>query len=137
MNLKSKIKRFIPLALVTLISVVYAIYTKDSGEPFKFEKFDLQTSIQIDYLYKSLFKLKHIFHYIITYWLGIYAFGKNEHKQVILFCIVLGFLIEILQGFVPTRGGSLNDLIPNILGMLIGYATITVIQSINKGKHIV
>ena len=56
---------------------------------------------------------------------------------MILFCIVLGLLIEILQGFVPTRGGSLNDLFPNILGMLIGYATITVIESIKNGKHIV
>lgn len=137
MDLKPKIKRFLPLTLVTLFSIVYAIYTKDSDQPFMFEKFDLQTSIKIDDLYRSLFKLKHIFHYIVTYWLGIYAFGKNEHKQVILFCIVLSFLIEIIQGFVPTRGGSLNDLTPNILGMLIGYATTTVLKSINNGKHIV
>jgi len=60
---------------------------------------------------------------MITYWLGLYAFGKNEHKKVILFCLVFGLLIEFLQGFVPTRGGALTDIAPNILGMLIGYAT--------------
>lgn len=130
--MEHKTKRFIPLTVITLISVVYAIYTKDSAESFKFDKFDIQTSIQIDFLSKSLFKFKHIFHYIITYWFGIYAFGKNEHKKVIVFSMVLGLLIEILQGFVPTRGGSLNDLIPNILGILIGYVTITSIGSNTK-----
>lgn len=121
--------KFIPLTFISLLSIVYAIYTKDSEVPFKFDKFELHTSIQFDYLLNSLFKLKHILHYIITYWLGLYAFGKNEHKKVILFCLVLGLLIEILQGFVPTRGGSLTDIAPNILGMLIGYATFTVLKS--------
>lgn len=120
--------KFVPLIFITLISIVYAIYTKDSEVPFKFEKFEIRTSIQFDYLVNSLFKLKHIIHYIITYWLGLYAFGKNEHKKVILFCLILGFFIEILQGFVPTRGGALTDMAPNILGMLIGYSTIKILK---------
>lgn len=120
--------KFIPLTIISLISIVYAIYTKNIEAPFIFENFELRTSIKLDYLLNSLFKLKHILHYIITYWLGLYAFGKNEHKKVILFCLVLGLLIEILQGFVPTRGGSLTDIAPNILGILIGYATSTVLK---------
>jgi VanZ family protein len=47
---------------------------------------------------------------------------------VIIFCLVLGLLIEILQGFVPTRGGSFTDIAPNILGILIGYVTSTVLK---------
>ena len=121
--------KFIPLIFISMISVVYAIYTKDSEVPFRFDKFELHTSIQFEYLVKSLFKLKHIFHYIITYWLGLYAFGKNEHKKVILFCLALGTLIEILQGFVPERGGSLTDIAPNIIGMLIGYTTFAILKS--------
>ncbi len=120
--------KFIPLTIVSLLSIVYAIYTKDSEAPFLFMDFELRTSIQFDALFNSIFKWKHILHYIITYWLGLYAFGKNEHKKVILFCIVLGLLIEILQGFVPTRGGALTDIAPNILGMLIGYLTSTVLN---------
>lgn len=120
--------KFIPLTIISLISIVYAIYTKNIEAPFIFENFELRTSIKLDYLLNSMFKLKHILHYIITYWLGLYAFGKNEHKKVILFCLVLGLLIEILQGFVPTRGGSLTDIAPNILGILIGYATSTVLK---------
>ena len=120
--------KFIPLTIISLISTVYAIYTKDNEAPFIFENFELRTSIKFDYLLISLFKLKHVLHYIITYWLGLYAFGKNEHKKVILFCLVLGLLIEILQGFVPTRGGSLTDIAPNILGILIGYVTSTVLK---------
>ena len=121
--------KFIPLTIVTLSSIVYAIYSKDSEAPFRIGQFELNTSIQLDQLSKSLFKIKHIFHYIITYWLGLYAFGKNQHKKVILLCIVLGILIEILQGFVPTRGGSLNDIAPNMLGVLIGYVSITILGS--------
>lgn len=121
--------KFIPLSLVTLSSIVYAIYSKDSEAPFKFGDFELTTAVQFDQLWKSIFKLKHIFHYIITYWLGIYAFGKNQHKKVIVFCIVLGIMIEVFQGFVPTRGGSLNDIAPNILGILIGYVSITFLGS--------
>ena len=120
--------KFIPLTIISLISIVYAIYTKDNETPFIFEDFELRTSFKFDDLLNSLFKLKHIIHYIITYWLGLYAFGKNEHKKVILFCLVLGLLIEILQGFVPTRGGSLTDIAPNILGILIGYVTSTVVK---------
>lgn len=120
--------RFIPLTIISLISIVYAIYTKDNKAPFVFENFEIRTSINFDYLLNSLFKLKHILHYLITYWLGLYAFDKNEHKKVILFCLVLGLLIEILQGFVPTRGGSLTDIAPNILGILIGYVTSTVLK---------
>lgn len=120
--------KFIPLTIISLISIVYAIYTKDNEAPFIFENFELRTSIKFDYLLNSLFKLKHILHYIITYWLGLYAFGKNGHKKVILFCLVLGLLIEILQGFVPTRGGSLTDIAPNILGILIGYVTSTFLK---------
>jgi VanZ family protein len=120
--------KFIPLTIISLISIVYAIYTKDNETPFMFDKFKLRTSIKFDYLLNSLFKLKHILHYIITYWLGLYAFGKNEHKKVILFCLVLGLFIEILQGFVPTRGGSLTDIAPNILGILIGYTTSIVLK---------
>ncbi len=97
-----------------------------------FTDFQLNTSIQLDYLYNSLFKIKHIVHYIITYWLGLYAFGKNEHKKVILYCLILGLLIETLQAFVPTRGGALTDIAPNILGMLIGYASFTVYQLITN-----
>ena len=120
--------RFIPLNILSLISIVYAIYTKDNEAPFVFENFEIRTSIKFDHLLNSVFKLKHILHYLITYWLGLYAFGKNEHKKVILFCLVLGLLIEILQGFVPTRGGSLTDITPNILGILIGYATSTALK---------
>lgn len=120
--------KFIPLTILSLLSIVYAIYTKDNEAPFLFDNFEIRTSIKFDSLLNSLFKLKHILHYIITYWLGLYAFGKNEHKKVILFCLVLGLLIEILQGFVPTRGGSLTDIAPNILGILIGYVTSTVLK---------
>ena len=115
--------KFIPLTIISLISIVYAIYTKDSEAPFIFKNFELRTSIKFDALLNSFFKWKHILHYIITYLLGLYAFGKNKHKKVIIFCIVLGLLIEILQGFVPTRGGALTDIAPNMLGILIGYVT--------------
>ncbi|WP_282068769.1 VanZ family protein [Olleya namhaensis] len=129
--------KFIPLIIISLISIVYAIYSKDNEAPFIFDNFELRTSINFDNLLNSLFKWKHILHYIITYWLGLYAYGKNEHKKVILFCLVLGFLIEILQGFAPTRGGSLTDIAPNILGILIGYATSTALKfkKREKNKH--
>lgn len=120
--------KFIPLTIISIVSIVYAIYTKDNETPFKFENFEFRTSMKYDYLINSLFKLKHILHYIITYWLGLYAFGINEHKKVIIFCLFLGLLIEILQGFVPTRGGAFTDIAPNILGILIGYTTSIVLK---------
>ncbi len=116
----------VPLIVVTLLSLIYAIYSKDPKKPIQFGEFKFYTSLSSEYIVASLFKMKHIIHYIVTYLLGIYAFGLKKKRRVLILCFALSFFIEFIQGFVPMRGGTLTDLIPNILGVLIGMLCVYV-----------
>jgi len=55
-------------------------------------------------------------YFILTLWFaGLYP--RARFLQVGLGCFLLGVLIELLQGFVPTRSMELSDLVANLTGI--------------------
>jgi VanZ family protein len=55
-------------------------------------------------------------YFILTLWFaGLYP--RPRFLQVGLGCFLLGVLIELLQGFVPTRSMELSDLVANLAGI--------------------
>ena len=55
-------------------------------------------------------------YFILTLWFaGLYP--RARFLQVGLGCFLLGVLIELLQGFVPTRSMELSDLVANLTGV--------------------
>ncbi len=118
-----------PLLIVTFMSIVYAIYTKNSSNPFVFGSFNFYSAFSMEHVLGSLFKFKHIVHYAITYLLAVYAFGfKGNQLKIIGCCFFLGLFIEVLQGFVPSRGASFTDLLPNVLGIVLGALLLQVMR---------
>ena len=67
-------------------------------------------------------KVGHFIAYmILTFNAGLIFFKKKKKFLfAILFCITYGFLIEILQHFVPGRFMSLEDFIANTVGVIVG-----------------
>ena len=67
-------------------------------------------------------KIGHFIAYMILMFNAGLIFFKKKKKFLlaILFCITYGFLIEILQQFVPGRFMSLEDFIANTIGVIVG-----------------
>ena len=86
-------------------------------------------------------KLFHFSTYVILtalwYSTFFYKFQKSKKKALwyaIIFCVIFGIIIEVLQGMVTTyRSSDINDVFANTTGVLL----VAVVIGLKNKKHII
>ncbi len=80
-------------------------------------------------------KIGHFFAYAVLTLNGL-MIQKYKSKKIwmILAFIIYGGLMEFLQGFVPGREVSIWDIVANTSGVLIGFALIQLLETLNTKK---
>ena len=76
-----------------------------------------------------LFKFLHIIEYAILYFLLFRAFNKKKSKRVsylmpFIISLVFAAIDEIHQTFVPTREGTIRDVLIDAMGIVFMYSYI-------------
>ncbi|MFI8480842.1 VanZ family protein [Pseudomonas sp. NPDC078700] len=57
-----------------------------------------------------------------------WAFPNTHAFWTLLYCLLLGLLIELFQGLLPHRTSSVADMIANTTGVIIGIAIATLVK---------
>jgi VanZ family protein len=67
-------------------------------------------------------KLVHLASYgILMFWWAQLYIASRERVRLAIALVLLGFLIEWLQGFTPTRQSDVLDALANTCGILLGW----------------
>ena len=71
---------------------------------------------------KHIDKIGHFLAYVVMMVLALVSFkGQNGRISAVILTLLIAFLLEWGQGFVPGRISSLTDGITNYLGLLSGF----------------
>lgn len=85
-----------------------------------------------DGLFRTLFmKSAHVVVYAVMYVLALRAFSTNKKAavhQAILFCFLYAVSDEFHQTFVPGRGGRVSDVLIDMGGVVLSWASVRYIQ---------
>ena len=74
-------------------------------------------------------KFNHFFAFCVLY--NLLAFGWNFNFKInSILLLVFGIQIEIVQSFIPNRFFSLNDVIADFIGILIGFLLFKILGKI-------
>ena len=84
-------------------------------------------------------KIGHALAYSALMANALLAFPSKDKKHLGILLLLMGSLIEILQGFIPGRFSSFYDLLANSLGIMIGWLFVlifgkTILNLFNKIK---
>jgi VanZ family protein len=82
------------------------------------------TSKQVIYmgLFKNQDKVYHAFAYFaVMSWFSQIYHRNVQRAQLVVALVFLGILMEILQGFTPTRDPDIADAMADTAGVLLGY----------------
>lgn len=113
---KTKVLLFIIISLVTIVSLI------------PLDKLEVKAPLGTD-------KIVHIIMYfsIATLALWSYSGTIKQTVKVLIFVILYGILIEILQEYEPLRrSGDIYDVIANTIGALLGVIAQPFIKKIDK-----
>ncbi len=73
-------------------------------------------------------KFGHGLAYFVLMVNGFLAFGKKKEVLLILFLVLFGALMEILQGLTPNREASFLDLLANAIGICLGWLFVRIFE---------
>ena len=92
----------------------------------------LATTIrEIEVVSNNWDKLNHIFAFILLYILLSVGYEKRVFINV-LFLLLYGILIEVIQYFIPNREFSILDIFADLVGIFIGYLFICIYKKIKQ-----
>ncbi len=90
---------------IALVVTLYSTLTPMRGRPPGFPGLD---------------KAVHVVLFAVDAGFGVLAFPKRGRMAVILGLLALGPVLELAQGYVPTRGPSIGDMIADWVGVAVG-----------------
>lgn len=64
-----------------------------------------------------------------------WAFPRTHVFWTLLYCLILGLLIELFQGLLPHRTSSVADMLANSVGVIIGIGISTLIKQQLAQRH--
>lgn len=73
-------------------------------------------------------KLGHGLAYFVLMVNGFLAFGRKNQCRMLMFLIVFGVFMEILQGLTPHRESSFLDLLANSSGICLGWLFVLIFE---------
>ena len=84
-------------------------------------------------------KIGHALAYSVLMANALLAFPSKDKKWLGFLLLLMGSFIEIIQGLIPGRFSSFNDLLANALGIMIGWLFVlifgkTILNLFNKIK---
>jgi hypothetical protein len=106
-------------AYCSLIPDESEMRTKHHGTAWK-TQYEFKTDMSSRAVGQSAVKRDHIMCFAILFALGSAIAGRGRQLLIWVGLLALGLAIEIAQGFINTRSGQVSDLIPDLMGMIIG-----------------
>jgi VanZ family protein len=76
-------------------------------------------------------KLNHASAFSLLSILYILSYSYYSLKKVVLTLLGYGILIEVTQAFLPTRSSSIEDIVADLVGILLGIFLLKIVHSIN------
>src|SRR3712207_2210823 len=89
--------RWAPLAVVTVMLVVYAAYSKQPSDPFQWRSFHFALDLSPAALAAAATKAAHWVHFGVTCLLAYLALGRRSPFPAFVLTTALGLLVELEQ----------------------------------------
>ena len=112
------------LFVLSILSIVYSIETREGGREFSFFN-----SAQVDFsvsqvrIESGLKNIAHLKGFFVMSLLALIGFKYKKIRHTCIFVGVLTAVTEGLQSMAPTRHARLTDGLPNLIGMLLAVIT--------------
>ncbi|MCD4743542.1 MAG: VanZ family protein [Desulfobacteraceae bacterium] len=74
--------------------------------------------------------LQHVLGYFLLGWIMFHSFNKNRIWYYLAGLIMVGILLESLQGIIPSRAFNIYDILSNCIGIFV----VALIVFLKKGE---
>lgn len=88
------------------------------------QTYEFGTDISAKAIINSATKLDHIAAFTVIFILAALVFGVDKLCITFVSSFAFGVFIEVVQGSIYGRSGQVTDLIPDIMGIIIGFVII-------------
>ena len=77
----------------------------------------------------------HLIAFLLLSSLGLLSYFKSL-KKIILYLIFISIILELLHLYIPNRSFQFSDLFGNILGVLLAFFIVKLLNYWRKNEHI-
>lgn len=108
------------LILTAALVPVNAAHEYDLDIMFRLHEFRFGWNVSLWAVGSSAFKPNHVASFTLVYMYAYALVRKRKMLSALGISFLLSVVIEVAQGFVPTRTGQLQDVIGNVVGTYLG-----------------
>ena len=118
--------------ILNVIFILLYVYPGSILGFLMYENFNQQPQITPDFMVSS----NHVYAFIILSIFGFINYYKTNKLLIISYLFSISIFLELLHLAIPNRSFQFSDLFGNILGVLLAFLIVKLLNYWRKNEHI-